>query len=316
MKLVLALIALTFASVYAIPVDTPITVNQNGPTATNQTLVGQTQGINYVVAVPQSDVLAFTNFVFSIRITPANSVVHYSVTAYQKFDGTTWQALTPTSWYSLEGDAVQTSGYLAVSVDPKVLYDNILTRTSTNIGFWVQIYSGTPPNGQYFDVYMRKYAGPVNMDSNSEIGVDGVESTAKSSTCPGTAGRMMATAVMNAKDHKYLEAHITNTGGVFNYARLRNTNCVIDGFCDDIKYFSASTSEVFVRTCLTNDTCSIVGKPYWVEVRSSTVQGGSIVNDNAATWNVQWTTKAGASAVSASAFTVLAAIVAAIVAKQ
>ncbi len=98
-------------------------------------------------AVPASKISDFNQYFFKVQVTTGGYVVNqnYVLQAYWFItvgsNPADWVAITPSSWFQLTTDAVATSGYLAMSVDPKTLFEKYQAITprpaSISIAFQV-----------------------------------------------------------------------------------------------------------------------------------------------------------------------------------
>jgi len=129
----------------------------------------------------------------------------------------------------------------------------------------------------------------------NEVGVEGNDGTTKSVGVPCCGSTVSSNVIYGeAHEHIYLDAHITTTTGTFKQANMINAALVS---IPDQSTFTAGSAHV--RTCVSNQSCSIKGANYYVTV---TTDSSNAVD---AWYDVNPTYKAGASAVGVSAAALL-----------
>jgi len=269
----------------------------------NDTLTGTSAGILYAYSAAVSEVNSFQNYVFSIKpVTPISSL-QYSITTYYTIDGTTnWLQLTPSSNYQITAADGVASGYIAVSVDPKVLVE-LNAPTTVNLAFWVQNFNGGATTGQSYNVNFVKIAALQIQDTAGGIGHNGTYGPLYTLTASGAASRSQVVIFSNAFSHTYMLAQVTSVAGAFSTATMRNVGL---GFDDPENFPSGGTGTVNTQTCATgfSSSCDLSNAKYYVDVKTVGTQGG----DNTAMFSIRVGTFAGAATAVASATTVLASI--------
>jgi len=126
----------------------------------------------------------------------------------------------------------------------------------------------------------------------ADVGKEGNDGVTKTIGVPCCGATVSSNIIYGAAtQHVYLDAHVIGTVGKFDHANMINAALIS---IPDQATFDANM-ECHVRTCVSNQSCSIVGANYYVTVTLSS-------SNNVDAWyTINPTYKAGASAVGVSA---------------
>jgi len=135
-------------------------------------------------------------------------------------------------------------------------------------------------------------------------GIPGATQDAWIPCCDSTDSAYLITPT--DQPHKYMEASVQSVTGEFNYIKLTNPGSVI-GLADVTNFPSSGKGIVTARTCLSNQSCEVLAKDYYVHIITHGIDyDDPTAGDFHATFTL--TTKAGVASASAAIAMLVAAL--------
>jgi len=204
---------------------------------------------------------------------------------------------------------VTASGVRAIvlSIDAQFLNSG---DADDEITFTVKLSNTGAVGNVYYSVAL--WRGGAKWDW-SEVGVEGGEGVAKDVGIP-CCGSTVSSNVIYGEEHEhiYLDAKVTAVQGKFDHANM--INAALLSIPDQASF--SKGNEVHVRTCVSNQSCSIKGANYYVTVTTATGSGSenkdmNVLNGDA-WYTLNPTYRASATSVGLSAAAIFATVVAAL----
>jgi len=255
-------ILLAFSILSAFVVAVPVYVNV--PIVSQNRTIANT----FTYTPLASDFSGYVNLYFALTVIVPSGAVSWTVTpssaALFDFSTSATGYSGPKSGTGLAGDIVVWIGPMVYAETDN--YGNNVFSTNTPITFTV----GGGSNDLLFSVVLKS-SGLLFSDAAGEIGTDGVIGTTKAGTVPSavaassTSQAFQATALMLFHEHRALQAYVTNNPVTdTNLLKTYMRNLVIPSI-DDLSYFGGYAATT-VRTCVTNYSCAVEARRYYVEV--------------------------------------------------